>query len=135
MGTTQGASAGKLVVVIDDDHLILEGMDGLLRSWGFRVISALSERAALAALEQCKERPDLIICDYRSSDGTVGTDTLRTVGAAYRIPVILISGKSVPQRTLEVPIPPAQVMQKPVNPANLRRLMVEILAQSDVRRA
>jgi hypothetical protein len=26
-------------------------------------------------------------------------------------------------------------MQKPVNPANLRRLMVEILAQSDVRRA
>ena len=33
-------SSGKLVVVIDDDALVLEGMGGLLRNWGCRVVAA-----------------------------------------------------------------------------------------------
>ena len=33
---------GKLIVVIDDDALALEGTGGLLRSWGCRVVAAQS---------------------------------------------------------------------------------------------
>jgi signal transduction histidine kinase len=39
---------GKLVVVIDDDALVLEGTAGLLRSWGCRVVTAASHEAALS---------------------------------------------------------------------------------------
>src|SRR5437868_4519073 len=34
------AHKGKLVVVIDDDHLVLEATAGLLRAWGCVVVTA-----------------------------------------------------------------------------------------------
>ena len=55
---------GKTIVVIDDAPLVLQGTSGLLRSWGFAVIAAATCDAALAALEERRERPDLIIADY-----------------------------------------------------------------------
>jgi hypothetical protein len=33
MQTARDGAAGRLVVVIDDDPLVLDGMCGLLRSW------------------------------------------------------------------------------------------------------
>lgn len=135
METTHQASTTKLVVVIDDDPLILEGMDGLLRSWGFRVITAPSDTAALVALAQRRERPDLIICDYQLSDGKVGTDAIQAVRNAYEIPAILISAQAVPERARQMPAPLPRVMQKPVHPANLRRLITEIFRQTDARSA
>lgn len=62
------ASKGKLVVVIDDDPMVLEGMGGLLRTWGCRVVTGSSDRAALAALAAYDERPDVIISDYQLRD-------------------------------------------------------------------
>jgi CheY-like chemotaxis protein len=135
METTHQASAAKLVVVIDDDPLILEGMDGLLRSWGFRVITAPSDVVAIDALAQRKERPDLIICDYHLSDGKFGTDAIQAVRNAYEIPAILISAQAVPERVRQVPAPTPRVMQKPVNPASLRRLLTEMFRQADSRLA
>ena len=37
---------GKLIVVIDDDALVLDGMRGMLQSWGCRVVTAASDSAA-----------------------------------------------------------------------------------------
>ena len=54
----------KLVVVIDDDALVLDGMRGMLQSWGCRVVAASSDDAALAALATHQGRPNLIISDY-----------------------------------------------------------------------
>ena len=65
--------ANKLVVVIDDDPLVLEATGGLLRSWGFQVVAAESHAEALAQLAKQGRRPDLIICDYRLSEGARGT--------------------------------------------------------------
>jgi Response regulator containing CheY-like receiver domain and AraC-type DNA-binding domain len=38
---------GKLIVVVDDDALVLEGTGGLLKNWGCRVVTAASDREAL----------------------------------------------------------------------------------------
>ena len=40
----------KLIVVIDDDALVLDGMRGVLQSWGCRVVAAKSDDEALAGL-------------------------------------------------------------------------------------
>ena len=63
---------GKLVVVIDDDAAVREGMRGQLVSWGCRVIVAASDDAALAALTQSSTMPDLIISDYRLANRETG---------------------------------------------------------------
>src|SRR5262249_52909027 len=54
---------GKRVMVIDDDALVLDGMRGILQSWGCEVHTAVSGDAALAALAQNSGPPDLIISD------------------------------------------------------------------------
>ena len=46
------AFKGKLIVVIDDDAMVLSSTDGLLRSWGCRVVTAGSGDAALAGLAE-----------------------------------------------------------------------------------
>lgn len=85
-------SASKLVVVIDDDPLVLEATGGLLRSWGYRVVTAETYRDAVIKLLEGKRRPDLIICDYRLSDGETGIEVIEGVRNTFEIPALLISG-------------------------------------------
>jgi CheY-like chemotaxis protein len=86
-----GALKDKLVVVIDDDPLVLEATGGLLRSWGCEVVTADSYRSALAHLARIRRRPDLIVCDYRLSEGENGIDTIEGLRNAFEIPALLIS--------------------------------------------
>lgn len=84
--------ANKLVVVIDDNLLVLEATGGLLRSWGFDVVTAESEAKAVAQLAKEGRRPDLIVCDYRLSEGATGVDAIERLRGAFEIPALLISG-------------------------------------------
>jgi two-component system, sensor histidine kinase len=88
----KASRASKLVVVIDDDPLVLEATGGLLRSWGFLVVAAESHAEAMVQLAKQDRRPDLIICDYRLSEGARGTEVIERLRSAYKIPALLISG-------------------------------------------
>ena len=57
-------AAGKLVVVIDDDTLVLHGMAGVLKTWGCHVVAVASDDEALDILGEDDRQPDLIISDY-----------------------------------------------------------------------
>ena len=71
----------KLIVVIDDDALALEGTGGLLRSWGCRVVTGQSDREALTKLNG--SRPDLIISDYHLKEGRSGIDAISELRDAF----------------------------------------------------
>jgi len=64
--------AGKFVVVIDDDRLVLDGVCGLLRGWGCHVSASTSSGAALASLFELHQQPDLIISDHHFTHGETG---------------------------------------------------------------
>jgi signal transduction histidine kinase/CheY-like chemotaxis protein len=119
--------AGRLIVVIDDDPLALEGTGGLLRSWGCRVVTAQSEREALARLNG--RAPDLIVSDFHLDDGRTGIDaiaTLRTrLGAG--IPAFLVSGDISQQRLREKGADVPHLLHKPVNPMALRAMISSLL--------
>lgn len=98
MKASRAAATGKRVVVIDDDAFVLEATEGLLRSWGFRVITAESYSAAMTRLRELGERPDLIICDHRLSEGPTGLDAIAMLRHLFEIPALLISADgSLPQ--------------------------------------
>ena len=67
---------GKRVMVIDDDVLVLDGMRGILQSWGCRVQTAASGAAALAIVVDGGGQPDLIISDLRLADGENGIEVI-----------------------------------------------------------
>ena len=126
-------SSGKLVVVIDDEALVLEGIGGLLRKWGCRVVSAGSFAAAMAGLDK-NEPPDLIISDYRLGNGQSGIATIaqlrETFGAA--IPAFLISGDTAPERLREARESGHHLLHKPVRPMRLRAMVSQLLQDPDI---
>lgn len=113
----------KLVVIIDDDRLVLEATRGLLRSWGFEVVAAKCHAEAMAQLAEYGRRPDLIVCDYRLSEGARGTDVIEKLRSAYEIPALLISGDLLSgQPTANAGT--YHFLEKPVNPDTLRSALV-----------
>jgi CheY-like chemotaxis protein len=127
MQTTRETPAGQLVVVIDDDPLVLDGMRGLLRSWGYRVVAAVSGSAALADLADQDERPDLIIADYRLADGQTGIEAIEGLRHVFPIPACLISGETAPERLREASASGYRLLHKPVHPTALRALISQLL--------
>ena len=117
-------SNGKLVVVIDDDPLVLEGMGGLFRSWGCHVVTADTDGTALAALAKLNDTPDLIVSDYHLPSGKTGIEVieqLRTAWSAH-IPAFLISGDTNPEPLREAQAKGFHLLHKPVEPMALRAM-------------
>ena len=120
---------GKLIVVIDDDTLVLDGMRGILSGWGCRTVTAQSGDAALASLACDSEKPDLIISDYRLADGTTGGDVIERLRNAYRtaIPAFLITGDTTTERMREAHARGLLLLHKPINPMALRSVINQLL--------
>lgn len=120
---------GRLVLVIDDDPLALEGMSGVLHGWGCRFLAAASEETALSAIAATGTPPDLIIADYRLVDGSTGTQAIerlrRALGA--QVPAFLISGDTAPEALREARAHGLHLLHKPVPPMRLRAILTRLL--------
>jgi len=116
---------GKRVIVIDDDVLVLDGMRGILQSWG----CAASADAALAGLAKDGGSPDLIISDSRLADGESGVETIERLRAALGapIPAFVITGDTAPERLREARAGGFLLLHKPVSPMALRTTLNRLL--------
>jgi CheY-like chemotaxis protein len=110
--------------VIDNDPLVLEGMGGILRSWGCRVITAMTDGNALEALTEKDPMPDLIISDYHLSDGRTGLEAIERLRGelSAQIPAFLISGDTTPEALREANANGCHLLHKPVDPMALRAM-------------
>ena len=126
---TRLASNDKLVVVIDDDPLVLDGMGGLFRSWGFRVVTGATDRAVLSGLAEHGQPPDLIISDYRLPEGVTGVEVIERLRNEFctEIPAFLISGDTNPEPLHEAQTGGYHLLHKPVNPMTLRAVLSQVL--------
>jgi signal transduction histidine kinase/ActR/RegA family two-component response regulator len=117
-------STGKLVLVIDNDPLVLEGMAGILRSWGCRVVIAMTDDKALEVSSGTDPAPDLIISDYHLSDGRTGLQAIERLRGIWStaIPAFLISGDTAADVVREVKASGCHLLHKPVDPMALRAM-------------
>jgi signal transduction histidine kinase len=122
-------SNGKLVLVIDNDPLVLDGMGGILRSWGCRVITAASDGKALEALSDHDSVPDLIISDYHLSEGRTGLEAIDRLRSTLstQIPAFLISGDTTPEALREAKAKGCHLLHKPVEPMALRAMFSQAI--------
>ena len=120
---------GKLVVVIDDDEMVLDGMQGILQSWGCRLVAASSVPVALDLLSRETRVPDLIISDLRLANACTGMEAITAVcehcGSA--IPAFLISGDTGAERLREAQASGYHLLHKPVPPMALRAMLNRLL--------
>ena len=117
--------AGMVVLVIDDQAAVLEGMKALLGRWGCETILADSEEAAVVATAQAQRLPELIIADYRLRADRTGSQAIDRVRREFgeSIPALIITGDTGPERLREAQASGHMLMHKPVPPARLRAFL------------
>jgi len=120
-------AAEKFIVVIDDDALALDGMGGLLRSWG--CVAARSAAEALLDLAEAEGPPDLVISDFHLSDQRTGIEAIEQLRAAFgaAIPAFLISGDIGPALLQQAQHGGYHLLHKPVDPMQLRTMLNRLL--------
>ena len=132
---TAGASAVRergLILVVDDEAAIQDGMARLLTGWGYAAIGAGSGDEMLAQLATCPDKPDLIIADYRLRGEEKGSDVIERLQSEYNetIPAILITGDTAPDRIAEAQASGFLLLHKPVPNGKLRAAIMNLIARS-----
>ncbi len=124
MGTRQ--LTNMLVLCVDNEESILNGMETLLEGWGCEVLKAGNLPMALEEIQSRHKTPDIVLVDYHLDDGH-GLDVIG--GLRERIdqnlPAILITADRSPglrDEALKEDIP---ILHKPVKPAALRAMIVQ----------
>ena len=118
----RGELSGRLVVVIDDEPAIVEGMRALLATWGADVLGSSGGDEVMHELERLGRLPDLLIVDYRLAGERLGTDLIDELRAALdpEIPAIVVTGSSTPDLAERIRARGDDLLAKPVLPADLR---------------
>jgi CheY-like chemotaxis protein/anti-sigma regulatory factor (Ser/Thr protein kinase) len=123
--TAPGDLSGRVIVVVEDEAAVLEGMRVLLEGWGAEVVAGASIRETMAGVEPLARAPDLIVADYGLRDGNVGTQAIAALRERFKsqIPAIIVSGSTTAAHVDEAKAIDAHLLLKPVMPAKLRTLI------------
>jgi Na+/proline symporter/signal transduction histidine kinase/CheY-like chemotaxis protein len=126
------ALEGLVVLAIDNEPAILEGMATLLGGWGCTALTATSQREAERALARKRLTPDVILADYHldEADGLEAIVNLRWK-LGKLIPAVLITADRTPALQATAAEKDVHMLPKPIRPAALRALLAQML----VRRA
>lgn len=116
-----------LVLVIDDEVSVLKGLQMVLESWGYEVVTATAEVEAMQLLADLPRLPDIIIADYRLREGHTGAEAILHIRSQFNcsIPALLITGDTAPERLREAEAHGLNLLHKPVQPGKLRSVLAE----------
>ena len=116
------------VLLIEDETDIAQATGALLGGWGIQLTAVDGEARAAEALT--RQRFDALICDFRLAEGADGLLVAQRLRERYapRLPLLLVTGETAPDRLLRLRDAGVPVLYKPVDPAQLRRALGELIA-------
>jgi Na+/proline symporter/signal transduction histidine kinase len=121
-----GQLVGTVVVCIDNEPAILDGMRTLLGGWGCQVVTAADLAEALAAIEGGGAEPDGLLVDYHL-DGANGIGAIGELRRRHGrdLPAILVTADRSAHVREEARAAGVHILHKPVKPASLRALLTQ----------
>jgi two-component system, sensor histidine kinase len=130
LGLTLG---GRLIVIVEDEPAVRQGLEVLLRGWGasieaFESVDATRDWALASDPKLVK--PALVIADYRLEHGETGVaaiDLLR-LRFGHALPAIVVTGSSMTGHDKEALEHDFHLLIKPVLPNKLRAMIAFKLA-------
>jgi signal transduction histidine kinase len=116
--------SGSLIVCLENDAAILDGMKTLLTAWDAAVIAVADPEAAIEAIEAAGGRVTGLLVDYHLDRGN-GVAAIRDIRRRFgeNIPAILITADRSPHVRTAAREENIAVLNKPVKPASLRALL------------
>jgi Na+/proline symporter/CheY-like chemotaxis protein len=126
-----GRLDGTIVLCIDNERAILDGMETLLGGWNCRTLTAADLSEALTAIDASGLEPDGLLVDYHlDGDQLTGANGIAAIGElrrrlGRRVPAILITADRSRHVREEARTDGVHVLNKPVKPASLRALITQ----------
>jgi Na+/proline symporter/signal transduction histidine kinase len=122
--------SGSLIVCIENDPAILDGMRTLLTAWNAEVIAVVDPDAAIEAIGARGQPVTGLLVDYHLDRGN-GIAAIREIRRRFgeNIPAILITADRSPHVRAAAREENIAVLNKPVKPASLRALLGQWRAQ------
>ena len=125
-----GDLRGAIVLCVDNERTIIDGMKTLLSSWQCPVIAAMDSEEAIEQLKAARITPDIIISDYHL-DREDGCEAIRAIAAMCNadIPGIIATADGSNEVRAKVVAEGYAFLQKPIKPAALRALISSLIVQ------
>jgi CheY-like chemotaxis protein len=119
--------AGIEVLCVDNDVDILNGMDLVLNGWGCRVLKAPDLAIALELIGDSGFAPSALLVDYHLDEGN-GIEAIVELRRRYGddLTAILITADRTPEVREEARAHGVLVLNKPIKPAAMRALMMQV---------
>jgi signal transduction histidine kinase len=116
--------SGALIVCIENDAAILDGMKTLLTAWNAEVIAVADPDAAIERIEAAGGRVTGLLVDYHLDRGN-GIAAIRDIRRRFgeNLPAVLITADRSPHVRAAAREENVAVFNKPVKPASLRALL------------
>jgi Na+/proline symporter/signal transduction histidine kinase len=116
--------SGALIVCIENDPAILDGMKTLLTAWDAEVIAVTDPEAAIAAMEDVGGKVTGLLVDYHLDRGN-GVAAIREIRRRFgeNIPATLITADRSPNVRAAAREENIAILNKPVKPASLRAVL------------
>ncbi len=124
-----GANKNQLILCIDNEQDILDGMQALLTSWGYqKVVTSLDGEAFSQQLGQL-DNLALILADYHLDHDRTGIQVIKKLRqqANWDIPSVVITADQTDKIKKEVQENNAFLLNKPIKPLSLRTLLNRLM--------
>ena len=117
-----------LVLCIDNEQQIIDGMGHLLSDWGYTVVTGNSFNRARQALDG--SIPALVIIDYHLDQGVTGLDVMAAFREVWQqdVPCMVITADYTDEVKQKIDVLGYQLLRKPVKPMGLRALLNRMMS-------
>lgn len=120
--------AGKKILLLDDDLLVLDSLETVLMTWGAEVKKVCSFDALKRLLLEGYQ-PDVMFSDYNLEDEVNGVEAIGFLRAQVgeRVPALVITGEINTDVFKIIEEDGLKMLKKPVKPAKLRAMLGYLL--------
>lgn len=121
-----------IVLVIEDEREVREGMKLILEEHYCQALLAESGDEALALINHQKIVPDILVVDYTLREGKTGTEAIESIRDELNQDVlaIIVTGDTSPDRVMEMAESGIAMLHKPVSPDELLQRIGDLLAEA-----
>ncbi|QEE40768.1 MULTISPECIES: hybrid sensor histidine kinase/response regulator [unclassified Methylobacterium] len=122
--------SGAHVLAVENDATTADALARLLQNWDARVSTFRDLAGVRAAMQAGAPRPDILVLDYHLDDDACGLDVAAYLNDLYgeALPVIVTTADHSREVEAKVARSGAELLRKPIKPAQLRALLTYMLA-------
>ncbi len=121
--------AGGRLLVVEDNSILRDGLEIMLRQWGYEPVTASSGEEALSVGEREGWRFRGVVSDHRLGGPLTGLDTVRAIARRIGrdIPAVILTGDTAREVIGEIAASGIGMLHKPISAERLRSMLAQAL--------